>query len=99
MGKVDALTLSDRLDTETRHLFEHLTRVRNRFAHDFGKVVSAAEGREAWDRLPQAAKDRAPASLTRTSPSGRIVRWCIVVLRARIQNRAIHLNKSDFPYS
>ena len=99
MGQVDVLTLADRLDPETRALFLHLTKVRNRFAHAFGTEFTKSEGVRAWDLLPKAAQDDAPLLMKRTSPPGRVIRWCIVVLRARVQNRAIYLNAGNIPYS
>jgi hypothetical protein len=93
------LALADRLDPETRALFLHLTKVRNRFAHRCGSDFTKSEGVTAWDLLPQPAKDRAPLRLTRTSQAGRVIRWCVVVLRARVQNRAIYMHKGDIPYS
>jgi hypothetical protein len=99
VGQVDVLALADRLDAETRDLFLHLTKVRNRFAHAFGTEFTKTEGIRAWDLLPKAAQDSAPLRMKRTSPAGEVIRWCIVVLRARVHNRAMFGHRGDLPYS
>lgn len=99
IGKVDLLTLSGRLDPETRGLFVHIASIRHRFAHEFGSEVSEAEGKKAWSLMPKAARDQSKRRLrNHLDDPGGIVRWCIVVLRARVMNRAVFGHKDDLPY-
>ena len=85
------------LDPEFLPLLGHLVQVRNRFAHQLQTAITVEEGNRAWDLLP--GKDRTARSKTRENGSpGHHVRWAIVVLYVRLQNRAIYGHGANVPW-
>ncbi len=96
--KAAVLTALGMFDAEAHALLIELSRVRNDFAHRLRDTLTKPDGVKVWDALPSPAKTRSYPRFSRDSDPKRLVRWGIVLLTVRLQNRAINGHDASVPY-
>ena len=96
--KAVVLTALGMFDAEAHPLLGALAEVRNAFAHRLRDTLQPEEGVRVWDAMPERARDRSYPRFNRESDARRLVRWAIVLLAIRLQNRAFHGHEADLPY-